>query len=465
MEKKIHIQKQFGLYLLIFSMAGILFCSKIFAEVHTYPSEIIKLPENENAILVEKKNQTLILYSSKAGEMQIQYKIPCSTGEAAGMKQKAGDRKTPEGIYFLKDEYEDQYLSPIYGTKAFPLDYPNLMDSRLGRDGSAIWIHGTNKVLKPMDSNGCIALENANIQKLAEFITLDSTPVILVEELGKIDRETIAEQEQEISRLLDQWLQSIEKGSYHDYLSVYSDEYLPEIGWWTKWMEVRKESSGTGSDFKIERDKTGIYYQGHVFVALFDFLLTKDSEKILLGKRKLFLEKKGQAYKIIGETFQNISKEFTASQTPLLAAALKAGKPASKPEPVVETKPVTASKSVKEEKSAQTTRPVQETINQWLAAWSEKDMDKYGSFYANNFYSDGMNKKKWVARKKNIAGKNAFIKVTGKKFQIKQTNDTCEVIFFQDYKSSGLSTQGIKKLKLTNKGGSWKIYQESWSAK
>jgi murein L,D-transpeptidase YafK len=465
METKTHIQKQFGVYLLILYMTGILFCSEIFAEDHIHPSEIIKLPENENAILIEKKNQMLFLYRSKAGEVQIQYKIPCSTGETAGVKQKAGDRKTPEGIYFLKDEYEDQYLSPIYGTKAFPLDYPNLMDNRLGRDGSAIWIHGTNKVLKPMDSNGCIALDNSNIQKLAESITLDSTPVILVEEFRKIDRETLAKHEQEISSMLDQWLQSVEKGSYHEYLSFYSDEYLPEIDWWTKWMQIRKESSGTGSSFKIERDKTGIYYQGHVFVTLFDYSLTKDSEKILLGKRKLFLEKKGQAYKIIGETFQNISKEFMASQTPLIAAALKAGRQASKPEPVAETKPITASKSVKEEKPVPTTRPVQETVNQWLAAWSAKDMDRYASFYANHFYSDGMNKKNWVARKKTIAGKNAFIKVTGKKFQIKQTNDTCEVVFFQDYKSSGLSTQGVKKLNLTNKGGSWKIYQESWNEK
>jgi murein L,D-transpeptidase YafK len=465
METKANKQKQVGIYLLILYMAGMIFCSKIFAEEQAHPSEIIKLPENENAILVEKKNQTLFLYRSKAGEVQIQYKIPCSTGETAGVKQKAGDRKTPEGIYFLKDEYEDQYLSPIYGTKAFPLDYPNLMDNRLGRDGSAIWIHGTNKVLKPMDSNGCIALENSNIQKLAESITLDSTPVILVQEVRQIDRETLAKHEQQISLMLDQWLQSVAKGSYHEYLSFYSDEYLPEIDWWTKWMQIRKDSSGIGSNLKIERDKTGIYYQGDVFVVLFDYSLVKDNEKILLGKRKLFLEKKGQAYKIIGETFQNISKEFTASQTPLLAAALKADKPVLKTEPEAEAKPLTASKSVKEEKSVPTVRPVQETVNQWLAAWSAKDMDKYASFYANHFYSDGMNKKKWVARKKTIAGKNDFIKVTGKKFQFKQTNDTCEVIFFQDYKSSGLSTQGVKKLNLTNKGGSWKIYQESWNEK
>ncbi len=244
------------------------------------------------------------------------------------MKQKAGDRKTPEGIYFLKDEYEDQYLSPIYGIKAFPLDYPNLMDKRAGKDGSAIWIHGTNKVLKPMDSNGCIALENSSILKLAEYITLDSTPVVLVEELSKIDKEAIIKQEQEISLMLDQRLQSVGKGSYHEYLSFYSDEYLPEIDWWTKWMEIRKNSSGPDSGFRIERDRTGIYHYDHVFVVLFDYSLTKDTEKIVLGKRKLFLEKKARAIKLSERPIKRISDRSNAvarSSSKSRQTGLKAG--------------------------------------------------------------------------------------------------------------------------------------------
>jgi len=471
MEKKTNFNKQHVLFLFTLFVIGILFTSEILADDYTRPSAIIKLPENENAILVEKKNQTLFLYSFKSGELVIQQKMPCSTGETPGVKQKSGDKKTPEGIYFLKDEYEEKYLSAVYGIKAFPLDYPNLMDKRTGRDGSAIWIHGTNKILKPMDSNGCIALENSNILKLDEYITLDSTPVILVEEFNKIDKDTLVKQEQEINLMLDQWIKTVENGSYHDYLSFYSDEYLPEIDWWTKWMEIRKNSSVASLSLRIERSRTGIYYHNHVFVILFDYSLTTNKEKILLGKRKLFLEKKGPAYKIIGEAYQNVSKEFQATQFPLLTAALKAIKPASKSEPATGTKPIIATKPAQETKpiqaiqSVQATKPVQETVNQWLAAWSAKDMDKYASFYANNFYSDGMNKKKWVERKRSIAGKNDIIKVTGKTFQVKQTNDTCEVSFFQDYKSSGLATRGTKKLNLINIGGSWKIYQESWKEK
>ena len=154
---------------------------------NTLPDSIITLPENENAILVEKETQTLYVYSRENKKIDVAFSADCSTGEVFGAKKKAGDKKTPEGVYFLIDEYEDRYLTPVYGKKAFPSDYPNFLDLRLGKEGSAIWIHGTDKTLKPMDSNGCIALENDKILSLADYIQLDSTPLIIVEKIQKTD--------------------------------------------------------------------------------------------------------------------------------------------------------------------------------------------------------------------------------------------------------------------------------------
>jgi len=179
------------LLVLFFTALFFIFTSISYSKQKDVPASIVKLPENENAIIVEKKSQTLFLYTYKAGDLFVQLKVPISTGEEYGIKLKAGDKKTPEGVYFLKDEYEDKYLTPIYGKKAFPTDYPNLIDKRVGKNGSAIWIHGTNKKLKPMDSNGCIALENSNILKLSDYVKLDSTPVIMVEEIQTIDREML----------------------------------------------------------------------------------------------------------------------------------------------------------------------------------------------------------------------------------------------------------------------------------
>lgn len=429
--------------LLLFSIISIFlpFGSIGVAAGQIFPSAIIKLPENENAILVEKKTQTLFLYTADSNGPLVQFQVPCSTGEANGIKQKAGDKKTPEGVYFLNDEYEDKYLSPIYGKKAFPTDYPNFIDKKTGKNGSAIWIHGTNKELKPYDSNGCIALENSNILKLSEYVNLDATPVVLMEEIERVDKDILVGQEKDINHMLEQWIKAIETGSYHDYLSFYSDKYLPPISWWEQWREIRQQADKSELRLKVKQDRTGIYYHNGIFVVLFDCSLTSKHDEVLLGKRKLFLEYHGNAYKIIGDIYQSVSKKFQTIKTPLVAAAKTLVKPVLKRESVIET------------------------LNHWMAAWSAKNMDEYALFYASNFYSDGLNKTKWVKRKKSIARKYSFINVTGREFKIKQGKKKCEVTFFQEYESSGFSTQGTKRLKLVNKGGSWKIYHESWKEK
>lgn len=412
------------------------------------PDSIIRLPENENAILVEKQSQTLYVYSQKNKTLGLVFSAACSTGEIFGAKKKAGDKKTPEGVYFLIDEYEDRYLTPVYGKKAFPSDYPNFHDQRLGKDGSAIWIHGTDKALKPMDSNGCIALENDNILSLADYIRLDSTPLIIVDKIVKTDARIRANREEKVRSFLDNWTRSVETGSYHQYLDFYSDEYVPDISWWETWLGLRRKSMEDKVSLRVQPANVGIYAYDSIIVVLFDLNLSpgyekegeKVREKILIGKRKFFIEESGQTYKIIGDTLQKKSKDYKTSDFPLIAAAEK----------LIRYTP------------GQT---VMETLQGWLAAWSSKDMDAYAGFYAADFSSDGLGKKSWVNRKRQLAKKYNYITVTGKDFKIIEKKDRCDVYFFQDYESSSFSTQGTKHLKLVRKGGLWKISQENWKEK
>ncbi len=431
----------FAVYLLV----AVLVLSQSQAVGSDLPNSIILLPENENAILVEKQSQTIYVYSQEKKGLSLAFSAACSTGEIFGDKNKAGDKKTPEGIYFLTDEYEDRYLTPIYGKKAFPSDYPNFYDQRLGKNGSAIWIHGTDKALKPMDSNGCIALENDNILSLADYIRLDSTPLIIVEKIVKTDSNLQADLEKRVRSFLDNWSQSIEAGSYHQYLDFYSDEYVPNISWWETWLGLRKKSMGDKVLLKIQTANVGIYAHNLTIVVLFDLILShgneKDKEKILIGKRKFFVEESGQTYKIIGDTLQKKSHAYKTADFPLIAAAQK----------LVNYNPGQAS--------------VMETLQRWLTAWSSKDMDAYAGIYAANFSSDGLGKKAWVNRKRQLAKKYNYITVTGEDFKIIEKKDRCDVYFFQNYESSSFSTQGTKHLKLVRKGGLWKISRESWKEK
>lgn len=431
-----------------FFLSIILFCipvicsANIDAPEQMIPSAILQLPENEKAILVEKSTQKLFVYENKENQLLSVFEVPCSTGEVGGIKRKAGDKKTPEGIYFLKDEYEDRYLSPIYGVMAFPTDYPNLLDRQQGKNGSAIWIHGTNKKLVPMDSNGCIALNNQDIVKLSDFITLNATPVIMVDQIQK---DKIGSQDlvkRQIHDVLYQWVLALESGTYHDYLSFYSSEYFPDISWWESWLDLRKGTGKPGVDIKINIEKIGIYFHDQAFVVLFDAFLISGENKIFLGKQQLFLNKQGETFKIVGDIFQHIPQNLKTDEGLLVTAARSLVMPQHQEKIILDM------------------------VDQWLLAWSSKDMETYASFYAQNFYSDGMDKKTWVRRKKKLSNIYDFIQVTGKDFVLKKNrNDDYELIFFQEYESSGLTTSGTKRLKLVNKGGLWKIFQESWKEK
>lgn len=417
------------------------------APAASVPGALIRIPENGNAIIVEKKSQMLYVYSGKKGLGSPVFQSPCSTGANPGPKTRVGDKKTPEGVYFLKDEFEDRYLAPVYGEKAFPSDYPNFLDLRLGKQGSAIWIHGTDKALKPMDSNGCVALENKNIIALSDYIHLDATPLIIVGQIDYTSIDTLTQTREKIVGFLEQWAKALAAKSYHAYLSFYDQTYLPDMSWWEAWLNLRDKAGTQYPEVpKIVLENAGIYAQGGVVVVLCDMSISRNTgRKIYLGKRQFFIRQGAAAPLIIGDLFQTKDNAFDSGEPPLLAASRMLFQDPSK--------------------DRSTDKLVVKTVQQWMVAWSSKNMDKYAQFYAGDFVCDGMGKAAWVTRKKRIARKYDYILVTGKNFKALPTKDGYLVSFVQYYKSSGFSTQGRKQLKLVKRDGEWKIFRENWKGK
>ncbi|WDP85925.1 MAG: nuclear transport factor 2 family protein [Desulfobacter sp.] len=174
-------------------------------------------------------------------------------------------------------------------------------------------------------------------------------------------------------------------------------------------------------------------------VVLGDMVVSVGSEKRYLGRRQLFI--KAGAERIVGDLFQKKAKPYGMGEPPLVAAARELVRDNAADIAVVET------------------------VEQWLAAWSAKDMAEYAGFYANDFISDGLGKTAWVRRKKRLARQSDYILVTGKDYKVVQKKDGYEVSFLQNYESSGFSAKGRKELRLVKKGGVWKIFRENWKGK
>ena len=395
----------------------------------------------DHAVLVEKQSQTLVLYAVEQGKFREIFRAPCSTGEVAGAKSLSGDKKTPEGVYFFIKEHPERDLAPIYGSRAFPIDYPNLMDRLAGRGGNAIWLHGTNKKLVPRDSNGCIVVENETIERLAGYIRLHRTPIIIVDKITPeaFDR---AQAQKTVLKILDRWRNALTEGTYHDYLSVYDPAYLPDLTWWQDWRNLRSKLSRDQISFSVEITRPAIFHHRHQYTVLFDQMLRTPYEEVRIGTRKLYLARGTAGLRIVGDEDQVLPEKLKgeAQGRALVAAGRNLKKPGIEHE-------------------------IAAMIDGWLKAWSSKDIDQYASYYSRDFRSQGgADRDAWIRYKNQLNQKYRFIRVSRKdKLTIKQGERQSTVSFVQNYSSNAFNTTGIKKLILKREGNQWKIVREMFN--
>ena len=405
----------------------------------------------EYAVVVEKQKQKIYLFKLD-GSFEKIFEFETSTGEVDGPKARSGDKRTPEGVYFFVKEHPERDLSPTYGSRAFPMDYPNLLDRIAGRDGNAIWMHGTNKPLKPRDSNGCVVLQNRDIDRLAEYVTLNRTPIIVVDKLSYTSTESISATRASILGFVSRWRQAIEGGTYHQYLKHYDADYLPQISWWPDWNRLKNNRPGSEGALAVDLKNIMILRHQERFVLLFDQVLRAAGKEFFAGTRKLFLTAKNGHFSIVGDSYQVLpeKRKGVKSGYPMVVAARE----------LAETLRV-AHKEKK--KSLPENRDIQAMVDGWAKAWSSKDIQAYGRYYAKNFRSQGgADLDAWLKYKEGINKRYKYIRVTVRNLSISRGKTKSVATFVQKYESSAFKTVGSKKLILIRENGQWKIFREIW---
>lgn len=391
------------------------------------------------AILVEKSTQQLFAYAYDGSYKQI-HRFKSSTGEVSGPKALDGDRKTPEGVFLFTERHEKRDLSPIYGNRAYPTDYPNIVDRLRGRTGDAIWMHGTNRPLKDRDSNGCIVLKNRDIDRLAPYISLNRTPIIIVDTVNYIPQESVETVKPEVVSFLSDWRDAFIMGTYHQYLSFYDAEYLPDISWWTEWGKIRKTFLSSHLPLTIEMEKTSIARYNGSFVIWFDQIVRSGEKDLFSGTRKLFLRPAEETFKIIGEEYMVLPQGKIADEekNPILAVSRDLKK-------IVEGE-----------------YEIPDLIDRWLSAWSSKNTQAYGDFYAKTYRSQGGGDlEAWLRYKRRLNRRYASIRVSITDLVVEREEDQVVATFIQNYTSTGYRSVGKKTLIFIREGGGWKIYRET----
>ena len=190
------------------------------------PRYVMQLsPEQQYAIVVDTTRSRLYLYSNDNGKPHLVSDFYISSGKNGSQKMREGDMKTPIGVYHVTSSLPAKKLPDLYGSGAFPINYPNTWDQRMGRNGHGIWLHGTPSDTfsrPPRASDGCVVLSNDDLDRLSKHLQIGLTPVIISEQVEWVSADGWAAERQSFLGSLEQWRSDWESRDTDRYLQNYS---------------------------------------------------------------------------------------------------------------------------------------------------------------------------------------------------------------------------------------------------
>ncbi|MCX5830250.1 MAG: L,D-transpeptidase family protein [Deltaproteobacteria bacterium] len=427
------------------------------------PEALLRLSSGY-AVFIDKHLQRVYVLQNRGGNVVMVFDAPCSTGKAPGEKMEQKDAKTPRGIFFATKFEQMRKPHPAYGTMVFHLDYPNLLDKRMGKNGSNIWIHGTNKSLQPFQSNGCVVMKNKDIEALSRYIYLGKTPVIIEESIKWIPIERPSKDREELERVMMWWSKAILDGDQNILNRLYYPESPSASSPRKVIVQKTRNLKDASGHFDFRPQDITICRLDDKAVMLFDQVLSVQNADSFQGSYvRLFLEKIDNRWLIVdnGAPQRRSREESVAAATPAGKKQAPATGPreastAAAPKETAKTAPSKA-------KPAEVVKDqdIRLLVENWAKSWTSGNMEAYRACYAPSFRNRGMDLSRWVTYKKDLrkTSKNISVKIDNLKTSSEGQKATAT--FTQKYSASNIKSSRAKRLELVKIDGEWKIIRES----
>ena len=230
------------------------------------PAQFVRLSErNKHAIAIDASRSRLYLFENNAQGTRLLADYYISVGKLGIDKSSEGDLRTPIGVYFVTSSLDPKTLKDFYGAGALPINYPNPYDTRRGKTGSGIWLHGTppNQFSRaPRASDGCVVLANPDLQRILSTVESRTTPVVIAPNLQWVNPKQSRSETAAFENAWNQWRSSKNATGLQKNLSFYTadfNSYGKNVHDWA--AVVQKEintAKGKDSQFK---DISMLYWQ------------------------------------------------------------------------------------------------------------------------------------------------------------------------------------------------------------
>jgi len=229
----------------------------------TLPASLLRLSADQKRIIVvDLEMSRLYLFENDNGTPRLLSNFYASIGKNGTAKRVEGDLKTPVGVYFVSQHIPGEKLPDLYGAGAFPIDYPNPWDHRLGHTGYGIWIHGVPSDTysrAPRSSEGCIALANADFESLAPLIDIGKTPVILSKKVNWQEPSVIEQRRNDLEKSIEKWRKDWESLNLSRYATNYSKSFKAERRNYESWMGRKEVINKAKTHIQVDLSDISIF--------------------------------------------------------------------------------------------------------------------------------------------------------------------------------------------------------------
>ncbi len=265
------------------------------------PEGLIKMSNDQRYVIVVDTNfSRLFLFENRKGVPYLVKDFYASYGRGGTDKERQGDLKTPLGVYFVTARYSDEMLPERYGSGALPLNYPNAWDSRNGRTGSGIWLHGSpvdTYSRPPKASEGCVSLTNPDFIELDKLVDIGNTPVLIGYNMKWINRTQWQSQQKSIERVVEQWRKDWESRDQKRYISHYSKQFSDGARNYASFADYKSRVNSGKSFIKVDLENLSIYRypnDPNLMVATFKQDYQSDNYEAISVKRQYWVKEGGE---------------------------------------------------------------------------------------------------------------------------------------------------------------------------
>ena len=282
--------------------------------VDKVPRYLLQLePDQKYAFVVDASKYTLYVFENNNGKPRYVADYYTTIGRNGTEKLREGDKKTPLGVYHVTGNLQRDYLvktygnqSSLYGDGAFPLNYPNDWDRRLGRNGHGIWLHGVphdTYSRPPQASDGCVALTNEDLVTISKQVQVGVTPVIISPKVEWVEAGAGQETRDALNQSLERWRTDWETRDTDKYLQHYSGKFSAGKQSLAAWAQQKRGVNAGKSWIKVKVDRVSMFlYPGNDDLAVVTFDQDYASSNVDNKMRKRqYWQREGSTWRIVYE--------------------------------------------------------------------------------------------------------------------------------------------------------------------